>query len=124
MPVAKKAKTAPEKPPSVKPLTKPVPRILARPPRIWAHSASVEDVPEDIVHSVLPLNPQNILEAADGSDDMSTMPGKSLLSESAMSVDDDVEMESEVKEIEAPEKSDEAELGVFYSFGSILNSNS
>lgn len=55
---------------------------------------------------------------------MSTMPGKSLLSESAMSVDDDVEMESEVKEIEAPEKSDEAELGVFYSFGSILNSNS
>ncbi len=110
----KKAKTAPDKSASVTASTKPVPARIpaAGPSRTRARSASVEDVPDEIVRSVPPLNPRNILEAADGSDDESILPEMPPPSESAMDVDDVEEIESEVEVIEEPEESDEAELSV------------
>ena len=102
----KKAKTAPEKSASVRASTKPVPS-QSRP-----RSASVEDVPDEIVSSVPPLNPQNILEAADGSDDESIVPKNPPQSESAMDLDNEMGMESEEEVIEEPEESDKAELSV------------
>ena len=66
-------------------------------------------LPDEIVFSVPPLNPRNIIEAADGTDDKSLVPEKPPPTESATDVDDDNDMESVV---EGPEESDEAELSV------------
>jgi hypothetical protein len=107
---AKKAKKAPEKSASTRPVPVTIP--VAGPSRSRARSASVEDVPDEIVSSVPPLNPRNILEAADGSDDKSILPERPPQSESAMDVDDEMGIESEEEVIEEPEESDEAELSV------------
>ena len=108
----KKAKTAPKKTTSAT-ATKLVPGRIptAGPSQSRARSASVEDILDEIVHSVPPLNPRNILEAADGSDDDEFLvPEKPPPSESAMDVDDETEAESQTEE---PEESDEAELSMY-----------
>jgi hypothetical protein len=83
----------------------------AGPSRTRARSASVEEVPEEVLCSVTPHNPRNILEAADRSDAEPLVPeNHPPPSESAMDVDG--ESEAEEEPMEEPEESDEAELSV------------
>jgi hypothetical protein len=68
-------------------------------------SVKMEEVPEEdnLTHPGPPQNPQNILEASDGSDNNNTFGPPSS---AAMDISDDED------EIEKPEEADKAELGL------------
>ena len=103
-------KVAPAKAPTKSFAAKP-----AGPPQTRSLSMEIDDEvdEEDVSCSILPRNPRNILEAADGSDDEPT-PGvnkQPRRAEPARDKDDDVEIVNEAEE--DPEENEVAELSVF-----------
>jgi len=66
---------------------------------------------DNLIHSEAPRNPQNILEAADGSDDDNDYPPPAPMDIDSTSQADDEGDTVEI--IEEPEEDDEAELGLY-----------
>jgi hypothetical protein len=128
----KKLKTTPVKLKSItktvaapaKAPTKSVPAKAVGSSRTQSPSVVIEDVDdeEDLVHSVPPRNPRNILEVADGSDDEPVLrggkhwhplPAEPVIDDDASDDTEIVKVMSDIDDAEDIEENDEAELSLF-----------
>lgn len=112
-----KKKAAPAKPALQKMATSKLVPVKAAPAKCKP-SIEIEEVADEdnLTYSERPCNPQNILEAADGSDDDND---SHVPPPATMDVDADADKEldkDEVEIVEAPEEDDEAELGPYWSW--------